>query len=251
MIRAFASSLSWLPLSGAMFLSGVAVAQATPPAGATITQAELLRRTQELYDATAVGDPKPWDAYVADDAMVYDEKGRTMDKKALLADAGPLPSGYTLHLAVVHPHIIIAPDVAVVAYECEETETVFGQPLHARYHSVDTWLHRHGHWQIVASQTMRYYADPAVGADGISRLDDFTGTYVLSPGNTRSVVREGNRLFVQRGTAAKTRLLPESGDLFFRRGVEGRILFHRDSRGDVDALVDRRNDEDVVWKRAR
>jgi hypothetical protein len=228
-----------------------AFARAAPSTGASITEAELLRRTQQLYDATATGDSKPWDTYVASDAMVYDEKGRAMDKKALLADTGPMPAGYTLHLTVVHPHIIIAPSVAVVAYECTETETAFGQPLHARYHTVDTWLYRHGTWQIATSQTMRYYADPAPGTLEVSRLNELTGTYALSPGHRRSVLREGNRLFVQSGAGAMTELLPESGDLFFRRGVEGRMLFHRDIRGNVDALYDRRNNEDVVWKRVR
>jgi len=33
--------------------------------------------------------------------------------------------------------------------------------------------------------------------------------------------------------------------------VEGRELFQRDARGKVDALDDRRNNEDIVWKRVR
>jgi len=46
-------------------------------------------------------------------------------------------------------------------------------------------------------------------------------------------------------------LLPESGDLFFRKGVEGRILFRFDADGKVDALIDRRNNEDVIWKKLK
>jgi hypothetical protein len=80
-------------------------------------------------------------------------------------------------------------------------------------------------------------------------LDDLTGAYELSSGNRRTVTRQGDDLLLQRGTGTKTRLLPESGDLFFRPGVEGRILFHRDASGKVDALYDRRNNEDVVWKK--
>ena len=234
------------------FFQGVCIsAQPEPATAAGITEAELLRRTQELYDAADAGDAKPWDKYFAEDAMVYDEKGRSMDKKAVLADTTPLPTGYTVHLTVVHPHVIMTTGVAMVAYECEEVETIFGQELHARYHTVDTWLDRHGSWQIAASQTMRYYEDPALGNTDTSRLGDFTGTYELSPGNRRTVVRDGDDLFVQRGNGTKTKLLSESGDLFFRAGVEGRILFHRDSHGKVDALYDRRNNEDVAWKRVQ
>ncbi|MGI8771581.1 MAG: DUF4440 domain-containing protein [Acidobacteriaceae bacterium] len=210
-----------------------------------------MRRTQQMYDAVTSGDQTPWKAYYAEDAMVYDEKGRAMDKRALLADLQPMPAGYGGTIQVVHPHVISGPGVAVLAYECDETETIFGQELRARYHSVDTWLYRDGTWQIAASQTMRYYEDPAQGATDVAHLNDYTGTYELSAGNRRTVTRAGNDLFVQRGVGAKTKLLAESGDLFFRTGVEGRILFHRDTSGRVDALYDRRNNEDVIWKRVQ
>ena len=132
-------------------LSSSFFAQAASPTKPNITEAELLHRTQQLYDAANVGDSKPWDAYFASDAMVFDEKGHSLDKKGLLADTTPLPAGYAVHLTVVHPHIIIAPGAAMVGYECEETETVFGQQLHARYHTVDTWLYRQSRWQIAAA----------------------------------------------------------------------------------------------------
>lgn len=77
----------------------------------------------------------------------------------------------------------------------------------------------------------------------------FAGTYELSAGNRRTVLREGNDLFIQHGAGAKTKLLPESGDVFFCAGVEGRILFHRDASGKVDSLYDRRWDGDLVWKK--
>ena len=229
----------------------VLAAQQSLPVAATISEAELVRRTQQLYDAVTPGDQGPWRTYYADDAMVYDEKGRSMDKKALLADIEPMPPGYGGKITVVHPHALFAPGVAVLAYECDETETIFGQELHARYHSVDTWLYRKGAWQIAASQTMRYYEDPAQGTTDANHLNDLAGDYELSPGNRRAVIREGDQLFVQRGAGAKTKLVPEAGDLFFRPGVEGRILFRRDASGKVDALVDRRNNEDVVWRRLR
>lgn len=223
---------------------------ASSTAGA-ITQAELLQRTQQLYAASDAGDPKPWNAWFADDAMVYDEKGRTMDKQALLADIGPMPAGYSLHMRVIDPHVILTPDAAAVAYTCDESETAYGQTMHARYHTVDTWLFRHGTWQIAASQTMRYYEDPKVGTTDLAKLDDFTGSYELAPGVRRTVTREGTALFMQKGDGPKTELLPESGDLFFRKRVEGRELFHRDAYGKVDALDERRNNEDIVWKRVR
>jgi hypothetical protein len=49
----------------------------------------------------------------------------------------------------------------------------------------------------------------------------------------------------------RKKLLPETSELFFRKGVEGRILFRYAANGKVDALIDRRNNEDVVWKKTR
>ncbi len=62
---------------------------------------------------------------------------------------------------------------------------------------------------------------------------------------------EGNDLYAQRTGHEKVQLVPESANIFFRRGVEGRFLFQRDDHGKVNALIDRRNNEDVVWKRVK
>ncbi len=229
--------------------AAVVALPAFPQATPTIDQAELVRRTQQIYDAIPSGDRGPATTYYADDAMVYDEKGRAMNKKAVVDDLQSFPPGYSGAIKVVNPHTTFAPGVAILAYDCDESETIFGQQLHARYHSVDTWLYREGKWQIAASQTMRYYEDPAVGSTDPAHLDDFTGMYVLAHDNFRTVTRVGNDIYLRHGAGAKVKLLPESGDIFFRAGVEGRILFHRNASGQVDALYDRRNNEDVVWRK--
>lgn len=72
-----------------------------------IKQEDLVRRTQELFDSVAGGDPTPWKKYFADDCMYFDEKGRSMDKAALVADITPLPPGYsgTIKVQNVKSHI--------------------------------------------------------------------------------------------------------------------------------------------------
>jgi Domain of unknown function (DUF4440) len=128
-----------------------------------ISEQELVRRTQELYDAVAAGNQAPWKQYFADDCIFSDEKGRTMDKNKLVADITPLPNGYSGVIKVEHVQSRILDPVAVLSYDANETETIFGQKLNARYHITDTWLQRNGNWQIVASQAHRYYEDPALG----------------------------------------------------------------------------------------
>ena len=216
-----------------------------------ITQTELMRHTQELFDAVVPGDQTPWKKYFADDCMYFDEKGRKMDKAALLADLTPMPAGYsgTLKLAATQSHI--GNDVAIMSYDMDETETIFGQNMTARYHATDTWMHRNGQWQIVAGQVLRYYEDPAPGEIESSRLAKYAGTYELAAGNTLAVSADGKLLYRQRGERPKELLVPEASDIFFRKGVEGRILFHFGVNGKVDTLIDRRNNEDVVWKKIK
>jgi hypothetical protein len=113
----------------------------------------------------------------------------------------------------------------------------------------DTWLFRNRRWQIVASQVLRYYEDPeTVGLKG-EQLDEYVGRYQLAPGDVVVITRRGEQLYAQRASAKPYQLMAECVDLFFRPGAEGRRLFHRDSEGRVDAMIDRRNNEDLLWKR--
>jgi len=214
-----------------------------------ITQAELVRRTQELVDSVAGGDQTLWKKYFADDCMYFDEKGRNMNKQTLVADITALPTGYSGSIKIAKAQSHIEGKVAIMSYDMNETEVVFGQNQTARYHETDTWMRRNGQWQIVASQVLRYYEDPAPGKVDATKFGEYVGTYELAPANRLTIATEGNRLYRQRGDQPKGALVPEATDIFFRKGVEGRILFRHDDRGKVDALIDRRNNEDVVWKK--
>lgn len=219
--------------------------------GEAIAQEELVRRTQELVDAVPSGNRTPWEKYFAADCMVFDEKGRSMNKKALLDDLSPMPAGYSGSIKVVHPQSRMAGDTAILSYDLDETETIFGQNMKARYHGTDTWLRRDGQWQIVAEQTLRYYEDPAPGKPDAKKYPDYAGTYQLAPDVTLTVSNEGGELFAQRSGRSKELLITEAADIFFRAGVEGRRLFRRDDHGRVDALIDRRNNEDILWKKIK
>lgn len=215
-----------------------------------ITQEELVRRTQELFDAVVPGNPEPWKKHYAEDALFSDEKGRSLNKTSLVADITPLPKGYSGTIKIVRPQSRIVGDTAVLSYDLDETETIFGQNLKARYHETDTWLRRNGNWQIIAAQAFRYYEDPAIGKADPKKLPIFAGTYELAPDNIRTVTASDGNLFAER-KGKREQLYPESCDIFFRKGVEGRILFRTDNSGKVDALIDRRNNEDVVWRKIK
>jgi hypothetical protein len=221
------------------------------PAVSTISQDELVRRTQELFDAVAPGDPAPFKKYFAEDALFFDEKGRSMDKAALVKDVQPLPKGYSGSIKIVRPKSHIEGDVAILTYDLDEIEVVFGQNLTARYHETDTWMRRQGTWQIVAAQVLRYYEDPAPGKADTGKFAGYVGTYQLSPERTITVTAEDGHLYSQRNSRPREELVPEASDIFFRKGVEGRTLFGYGDDGKVATLIDRRNNEDIVWKKVK
>ena len=236
-----------------LFMAAITVAAVVLPARAESTETgglsdELMRHAQELFDAVTAGNADVWKKYFADDCLFFDEKGRNMTKAELVADIQPLPKGYSGTIKVGKAKSLIQGDTAILSYDVDETETVFGQHLTARYHVTDTWLRRNDVWQIAASQVFRFYEDPAIGRIDIKKLPDFAGTYELAPGQTRKVSVEGDGLFVER-KGKKEQLFPEASEIFFRKGVEGRILFRYAENSKVDVLIDRRNNEDIVWRK--
>ena len=123
------------------FFSAVTIACATD---VPITQDELVRRSQELYDAIVPGNQAPWKKYFAEDCIFADEKGRIFDKPKLIADINPMPAGYSGAIKIENAQSRIIGNTAILSYDADETETIFGQNLKARYHITDTWLQRNG-----------------------------------------------------------------------------------------------------------
>lgn len=208
---------------------------------------DIVRKTQELFDAVAPGNQQPWEKYIADDALYFDEQGHNMDKKALVASIDPLPTGLSGTIKVVNSKVNIQGNTLIHSYDTDETENYHGQELRARYHATDTWMKRNQQWQIVAGQVLRYYEDPAPGVGNPRKFHEYEGSYEIA--DQREVVSsENGKLYLTRGTHARAELIPEACDIFFRKGIEGREVFHY-TGGKVNSIIDRRNNEDVVWQK--
>ena len=184
----------------------------------------------------------------ADDCIFADEKGRTLNKTALVADITPVPKGYSGTIKIVRPESRIFGDMAVLSVRSGRNRNHFRPESHGAFHEIDTWLRRDGQWQIIASQVHRYYEDPAIGKADLKCFPDFVGIYELVPGRSRTVIMNGDQLAIERD-GKREQLFPDSCDIFFRKGVEGRILFRTDANNKADALIDRRNNEDVIWRK--
>jgi len=72
----------------------------------------------------------------------------------------------------------------------------------------------------------------------LATLDDYTGTYRFNEKVSRTVSREGNKLFVRRTDGDKHEILATSPDDFFYQGLvsDGRIHFRRNSQGKTTGM---------------
>jgi hypothetical protein len=87
-----------------------------------MTQEELVRRTQELMDSYVPGNQAPFAKYFAWDSMYFDEKGRNMDKSALLQTIRPMPRGYSGSIKIVNVQSRIFIETAILSYDLDEAQ---------------------------------------------------------------------------------------------------------------------------------
>ena len=214
------------------------------------TEPDLERITQELLDAVTRGDRDPWLLYLADDCLLTTEDGRTLTKRELVDQIHPLPAGSAGTLKMANPKVRSYGTTAVITYDALETETIYGQELKTLYHTTDTYLFAFGHWRMIASQGTVVPKDPPLAKVDPKVYDAYAGTYELAPGVTYTVTREGAKLFGQRSGAPRRELLPEAEDRFFLSGDRGVKIFVRERDGRAVRLLDRRDGNDLVWKRA-
>jgi hypothetical protein len=216
------------------------------------TEKELTRIAQELMDATAIGDKAVWEKHVADDVIYTDENWRVLTKRDLLDSLAPLPPGYSGTIKVTKVRSRIHGDAAVLSWEALEEEFIFGQRLAPVYLVTDTYFKRNGHWQLVAEQIIvRPQARKSIQMNP-ARYNSFVGEYELTSGVTYVVTVEDGKLIGQRMGRDREELLPADENTFFRKGtIRGDKVFVRDGRGRVTAMLDRRENTDLTWKKIK
>ena len=227
-------------------------AQSEQKSANAATEAELVRIGQELYDALAVGNKLPWEKYVADDIIYTDENWHILTKKDLLDGLSPLPKGYSGSIRMASVQSRINGDAAVLSYRALEEEYIFGQKLTPIYLVTDTYFKRNGQWQLVASHVIVMPGERKSVVMNPRLYQPFVGQYELTQGVTYTIALEGEKLIGQRSGRAKEELVPADENTFFRKGsIRGEKVFARDASGHVTAMLDRRENNDLTWKKIK
>lgn len=247
-----------LALVALLGLAAGAMAQSAPPAqGGERSGGEIVARlkqaTQELLDAIAVGDKAVWQRHLADGSIYADEEGRVLTKDELIKELTPLPPGYVGSIKIGDTRVLARDDVVVLSHRDREDLELYGQKIVTYFHMTNTWAkQKDGQWRLVSTQVMAIPNERKPAAIDPKSLDAYVGQYQLAPHVTYTVTREGDRLFGQRSGRAKEELLPLCTDMFYRRGVwRGEKVFERGAQGRVVRMLDRRENNDLVWEKVK
>ena len=234
-------------------LSFVALAQTPSQSKAdAATEKELVAIAQELFDAVAVGNKAPWEKYLADDMIYTDENWQILTKKDLVEGLKPLPKGYSGTIRMASVQSRINGDAAVLSYRLLEEETVFGQKLTPTYLETDTYFKLNGRWQLIASHVIVMPSERKAMTIRPEQINSIVGEYELTPGVNYTITREDEKLIGQRTGRAKEELLPADDNTFFRKGtIRGEKVFLRDAGGRVTEMHDRRENNDLRWKKIK
>jgi Domain of unknown function (DUF4440)/Domain of unknown function (DUF3471) len=213
--------------------------------------AQLKQTTQELLDAIAPGNKSVWEGYLATGSIYADEEGRVLTRDQLLAELNPLPKGYVGSIKIGETKALVQDNVVVLSHRDREELELYNQKIVTNYHMTNTWARqRDGQWQLVSTQVMAVPSERKPATIDPRSLDAYIGQYELAPDVTYLITREGDKLFGQRTGRPKDELLPLCVDVFYRKGVwRGEKVFERDAHGQVVKMLDRRENNDLVWKR--
>jgi Domain of unknown function (DUF4440) len=227
-------------------IAAPASAEPAPPALA----AELRAHTQALLDAVAPGDRGPWERLLDPAFLHLDENGTVRTKAELLAEISPLPAGLAGSIRVDSFRAELHGDVAIVAHEDQERLDYHGQHLATRFRSLDTWRRTPGGWRLIGQHVAAVLRDPPAATLSRAELCAYDGRYALTDAIVTTIRCDGDALVAERTGRPAVRYRPELRDLFFAAGQpRSRRIFLRDPSGRITGFADRREGEDIVWRR--
>ena len=141
-------------------------------------------------------------------------------------------------------------DVAVATFVHERVTQYYGQELHTRYRSTETWIKQGHAWKMLALQSRALENDVTANASAVPALNDYVGTYRLDSGNAVTLTLAGGTLLATGKDGAPTVLNPLARDFFAPAGSpRTSIVFQRDASGRVAGYCHRREGRDLLYAR--
>jgi len=185
-----------------------------------------------------------------DNVVFFNEGGDQATKKDMISGGVPPSKGVTIKMTVEDWHCAVHGNVAVASFIDDQQMNFHGQPFHAKYRSVETWMKEGNAWRMIGSETLALQDDPVSVALPAKTLDEYVGTYAAAPDATFTFARKGADLVASLNGGAPTVQKAELRDVFFTPGrARARKIFLRDASGKITSFVNRREGHDLVFKR--
>lgn len=240
-------------INGKAIQTSSAVNQPNAASSSNADVERLKKATQELLDAIAPGDKPVWEKYLAEGSIYADEEGKVWTKDELIKELNPLPKGYIGTIKMGDPKVFVQDNVIVLSHLDREELELHGQKIVTYFHMTQSWAKQaNGEWKLAASQVMAIPNERKPATIDPKTLDLYVGQYALDAQITYTVTREGDKLYGQRSGRAKEELLPLCDGIFYKKGVwRGEKVFKKDAQGKVINLLDRRENNDLVWKKIK
>lgn len=233
---------------GAWIALGSASARADDDRAPLVSTFQQLE--QKLMDAIAPGDKAVWDAAMDEECVVTSEEGQVSSKADFLKRLKPLPPGLSGGITVRDLTVQRFGSFAIVRYQADEWEQVFGQRLTTKYRMTDAFRQQAAGWKLVASHTSVVTADPPAQSVDRSHWQALAGDYQLRPdGWVFHVELRNGALYGGRSPGKLRPLIPLTPVAFVLEGSLGELLFDTAGGGPANRIVDIRKFEPLVWTR--
>lgn len=229
-----------------------ASASAKQTASQQSVETELRRQTQELLDAIAPGKVEVWRKYLDPKMLHVDENNTVRGKEELLKELTPLPAGLVGSIEIASFKMELHDNVAMATHEDQEHLDYHGQKLASRFRSTDTWLKTREGWRLIGTQVLAVLKDPPAVALSDDQLCAYNGTFALTSDISETISCKAGGLAAVRTGRPETMYKAEVVDVFFVPGrPRTRRIFQRDKSGAIIGFADRREGEDIVWRKVR
>ena len=180
------------------------------------------------------------------------EEGTILTKEKMVGDTKPFPAGISGTIKVTDFKVTVHGTVAVATHVDDEHENYHGHQLHCQYRTTDIWQKTPAGWRLIAGQVMPLRTDPPSIQLKSALLDEYVGTYALTPKILYEIRRTPKGLEGQQtGRKAEPLLAEAPDDLFVPGKVRYRRIFQRAADGHVTGFAERREAWDIVWDRLR
>lgn len=202
----------------------------------------LTKLNAERLLAVSKGDKNTLFRIYADEVLVVgpDNRPSIGERRSILAAPRPsLPQSVKETMTIKDVKVLLSEDTAVVTSIVDFIMNIGEQRVTIQTCYSDTYVKRSDRWQLLATHAA--LVDNPSKAKALkldtNLLDEYTGTYQLSPTIRLLVYRESDKLIIEGVGGTAHELVPESTSSFLIRGAPTKYIFVRDNSGKVTQLV--------------